>query len=240
MFPREVLVDLLDVGVNAEGDAVHHHSDEVGLGCWHVLRCDVRKQNLPHDRVVAVGIEQIEGSKTVDPKIVVECIDRDTERLLDGHVEGCVASVRDADLAELLAVEGDDCRDLDVGSMEGDHFVMPVGGCKVQEDRVQDVGVIQAGPGQSRHFLEICSVDPERLWVGFRTSLFVLASAHPGRSASTTTRGSTGDFFSCEVSFGSIQLPILIRVELFMQKHILKSWSTAILWCREYQRGDAA
>jgi hypothetical protein len=57
----EVLVQLLDVGVDAEIHAVDDDLHEVGPRCGHVFRRDVREENLSHHRRITIGIQQIQG-----------------------------------------------------------------------------------------------------------------------------------------------------------------------------------
>jgi hypothetical protein len=57
----EVLVQLLDVGVDPEIDAVRDDLHEVGPGSGHVLRSDVREEDFSHHRRITIGIQQIQG-----------------------------------------------------------------------------------------------------------------------------------------------------------------------------------
>jgi len=165
---------------------------------------------------------------TVDPEVVVVGVDRDAEGLLRGHVERRVPAIGDTDLSDRSSIEKHCRGHFDVGSMECDHLLVPVVFGELQEDRVEDVTIVESGVLESRNRIDVVGIDPDRIGAGLR-SRHLLTTAAARRSATATTLRFGGGLLAGQIPLRPIEPAVLIRIEAIMQEDVLKSRVPTIL-----------
>ena len=143
---REVRVELLRVHVHAPALAVDHDAHVVRLRRRDVLPGDLGVEDRPHERRVAVRVEQVERAVAAEHLLLVDEVERQVQRALrplgHHHVRRRAAEV-DADVLVGLAVDRRDRRHLDVGVVEGGELLLPVGVLELQEERPERAEVVE-------------------------------------------------------------------------------------------------
>ena len=146
ILSEELLVELLHVGVHAPAFTVDDHFHEVRFRCRDVLPSNVRIQNAAQERIVFVGVQQVQRFVAVQPLFRIDGIERHVQRSLrasrDHHVRRHASEV-DTDVRIFLAVDRQRRGDFDVGVVEVSEFRFPIFVLEVDEDRAQDLRVVQ-------------------------------------------------------------------------------------------------
>ena len=151
---EEVLVELLDVDVDAPALAVDDELDQVRPRRRQVLPGDVIVKDVPQERGVGVRVEEVEGLVAVEVAAVLAVIDRQVQRpLLAGAdaEEGGVAAEPHAHLRVLLPVDDEVRRHVDVGAIEVGHLLFPVLLEEHEKERAEDPRVIERSIGIGLH-----------------------------------------------------------------------------------------
>lgn len=181
---EKLLIELLDVGVNAPALAVDDDLDEIGFGGWHVFAGDLRIEHGAQHGIVFMGVEQIEGFIAVQPLLGVREVDRDVQRAFvsrgDHHV-GRVSAEVDADAWIAFAVDNEGRRKFDVGIVEVGQFRLPVVPFEIEKQRPQDGRFVKLCVGV------VSSVRGCDLWAGLRGFL-ILPSSETRRTEATSAR----------------------------------------------------
>ena len=149
VLDEELLVELLDVGVDAPTLAVDDDLDEVRLRRRGVPAGEFGVQHGAQERRVVVRVEQVQRLVPVQPLLRVGEVQGQVERPLrpgrDHHVARHAAEVN-ADVRVDLAVHGEGRRHLDIGAVEVLHLGLPVLALEIEEQGAQHGRVVQPGP----------------------------------------------------------------------------------------------
>ena len=145
---EEILVELLDVRVEAPAFAVDHHFDEVALEGRNVIAGHVRINDLTHERRVRVGVEQIERFIAKQLLVAVLVVDVKVHRPFQvgryGTIRGVAAKLQANVLVE-FAVYGQVSGHGDVGSVKGLHLLLPLVILELDEQRAERALVVKLG-----------------------------------------------------------------------------------------------
>ena len=142
----EVGVELFDVHVDAPVLAVDHHAGVVGLGRRQVLLRDFAVEERPHERGVAVDVEEVERAVAQQPLVLMGKVHRHVQRPLRSlgrHHVRRHAPEADAHVPIRAAVHGQRRRHVHVGAVERLELFLPRGVLELQEKGPQRAGVIK-------------------------------------------------------------------------------------------------
>ena len=146
VFGQELLVELLNVGIQAPAFPIDDDLDKVCLGCRDVLPGNMRVQQRTHHRRIAAAVEEIERLISVKTLVWMHEIKRQIERSLvsggDHHVRRHAAEVNSHVRID-LAIDGQPGGDLDIRPLKVGQFRFPILVFEIEKQSAQHGRVIE-------------------------------------------------------------------------------------------------
>ena len=147
---EEILVELLDVRIEAPAFAVDHHLDEVALERRDVITGHVRVYDFAHERRVGVAVEQVERLVAEQFLIAMLVVDVKVHRPFQVGRHGTkrgVATILQADVLEQFAIDDQVSGDSNVGAVENFHLLLPLVVLERDKQRAKCALVVKLGAG---------------------------------------------------------------------------------------------
>ena len=145
-------------------------------------------------------------------------------------LEGCVAAVGETNFANQFTIDDQLCGDLNIGSVKGGEFFVPVLAVNLEEEGAQGIGVVEVALWMMQnaigtHAQSVGRIFRPRLIGSSWATWATWTTAHATSPTSSTAPFSSGAIRQGRASsfaFIAVKPAIFVNVELFVQKNVLE------------------